>query len=179
MDVSVFTETPCGCEGAATMTNSMRTREHSRKIVLGLALLALFSGGCASVAASVAGGGLVAAGLYVVQDTAEETVCAPIAGAQDVVHTVLQRLHVDTVDIQKHVKDKTIRQYRFECNLVGQDIVPVDIELTEMSPQMTKITVSARRDLAHPELETAQRLIEQFTAEINRRNFAARREPAI
>ena len=131
-------------------------------------LLGGLSSGCLSVAASAAGGALTAVGLHSLQNTSEQTVSMPLAQVEQVTKQVLRRMAVGTAGVTQHCVESATTRYDFECCLLGDELIPVDIRLEELTPEMTKIRVVASRGMFRPELETADEIIAEIVKEVKR-----------
>jgi len=126
-------------------------------IVFAVSVLA--SAGCSSVAASVAGGGLLGLGVHSFQKASERTVDLPLEQVEIATRRALAELDIQLVDVRKRRCDKTVTRCDLEACLVGYDLIPLDVELERLTKKMTKVRVTAKRHCLAPEQETADEVL--------------------
>lgn len=134
-------------------------RERTIMMHLFMAGFAFASAGCWSVAASVGGGALLGLGIYAARDTAEEVVPLPLNLVEELARDALKTLDVDVVDVEHNQSDDNTTMCHFEACLVGDELTSLDVVLERLSDKMTRVSVTARRGWASPQLETAGEIL--------------------
>ena len=131
---------------------------------VGIILVGITSAGCWSVAASVGGGALLGVGIYAARDTAEEVVPLPLNVMEKLARDTLKTLDVDVVNVEHNQSDDSTTACHFEACLVGDKVTSVDVVLERLSDKMTRVSVTARRGWASPQLETAGEILARIVA---------------
>jgi len=125
----------------------------------GALALAAITAGCTQIAASAAGEGLLAAGIYSMHDTSEETLVLPLADVERAARAALGQLNVPVVGAKRIRKDGMETRCSLEACLLGDQFIPVDVALERLSAAMTKVTVQARRNWYTPEYGAAEEIL--------------------
>ncbi len=123
----------------------------SRIIVL--AIVALPLAGCSAVAISALGGGTAAGVSYTMSGTVSRTFTAPLPNVRAAALAALQNMQIDVSSIGKAGDGKEI-----SAKSVSRSI---DIELEEISPNVTRMSVSAKSGFFHSDSATGAEILQQ------------------
>lgn len=150
-----------------------------RRCVLGVLSVAASAGlcGCWSVAATVAGGAMLATGAYVLDDSAEQVLPIPMAEAESVVRGSLAQLDILIAEAKPSYSNGAVSRWVFYAAAVGDEVVPVDVTLSQVSQEMTRVTVKVRGSDLMPDMEMASTVVARIRAEARERALAPRTAP--
>lgn|GEM_PF-5187664 len=131
-------------------------------ILPALLLVSLFSTGCWTVAGAVAGGALLAAGGYTLDNTAEETVELNAADAEVATRQALRELDLQITHTRPTYEDGRVIRWDFEAGAAGDNVVAVDVSLGKVSSGLTRVTVKANKGWLSPDPATARTVLERI-----------------
>ena len=152
----------------------------TRQLTLALlALLGLACTGCWTIAASVAGGALLATGVRSMEDSVEESVAMPLEEAAAAAHTALDELDVQVVRQSAHRAAKTITRYDLEACMVGDEMTPVDVTVEKLSAKVTRIRVTARQSWSRPEPYIARKILDRIASVVRASTRRGKARPGV
>lgn len=127
-----------------------------RIIVLAIAALPL--AGCSAIAISALGGGTAAGVSYTMSGTVSRTFTAPLHNVRVAVLAALQNMQIDARPIGKAGDENEI-----SAKSINRSI---DIELEEISPNVTRMSVSAKSGFFYSDSATGAEILLQTGRQI-------------
>ena len=121
--------------------------------IIVLAIVALPLAGCEAIAISALGGGTAAGVSYTMSGTVSRTFTASLPKVRAAALAALQRMQIDVSSIGKAGDGKEI-----SAKSISRSI---DIELEEISPNVTRMSVSAKYGFFHSDSATGAEILLQ------------------
>lgn len=86
---------------------------------------------------------------------------------------------LDVVNVERNQSDGSTTACHFEACLAGDKVTSVDVVLERLSDKMTRVSVTARKGWASPQLETAGEILASIVAAARRRRRHSGNVPAV
>jgi len=134
-----------------------------------LALSALLSAGCTSVASAVAGGAILTGGSQAISDTATDTLDLHLTIATEIARAVLGDLDLTIIKDAPTRRGGALTRWDFEAVTLGDEAVSIDVTLVQISRRLTQVSVRASKGWLRPDLPTAETIIDRISHDAARR----------
>jgi len=133
-----------------------------------VALLIAACAGCTGLAGGLAGGALLSAGGYFFDDTAEELAVAGLEATRAAARAVLREADVSLLGARPERESDRVTRWDLEAAAVAEDLVAIDIALTEVTTETTRVRVEARSGPFSPDPAMARALAQRIAARAGR-----------